>query len=1118
MTNSKETGSTTEIDQIQAEIDAFFQDLSEKSGEEARNSFFDKVRELLDAIKKLGKKEDDEKEKEKKEKKPIGKLLLLLKKSFEQRFRFLPPYAKALIESLESHQVEIARDPEIARGVFDVFGDILRDQKDLARDAEEIVATLKKQMEENPQLKPVLGKIVKDFLMKLIDEQEDVIDPRLAIAQQEAKRKLIGEYRGVLDEQDEIEIITRMHEKTLSSEVEQFIQSQRMTNLALANPSYQEEFRAAAKDFSIRRLKEEGILIKRDDGTYDLDRHKLKRLVTFRFYKVISHVHKERNVEFNQTSGAREVQAYVVALESWLSQHLKRIGEVYFKSDSATQSWLNSISSTYPRTLMKMAAVFHNVPIWANTSAGAENLAKLSQSMFASELSVFLDKDSEVMHIARKVIPEYLRRRLVKNKNILPADLYAGEYKQDLVYYTQPDLDNIREDLVDIVKKALGKEAKDWEIEMAITYGMAIGTLTLIDEEVIASADPRPDPLGIRGLASIIRPWHNWALGRLDYHSAPFKELFFMPVVTHPKDRKLLSKLLFNRRWVPKRIQEYVNKRYEMYSDLMADRVWGLYSSYTEILNLLATPASIVTRAGWRVQEHKGFVMDVIKANKEEYNIFYDGDRLKDTDEWGEKEWEVFFAISTKELGMASVWWWFSDLADKNLDKILKKTAGKKVEYAKKNPYVNMFRIKVGGKLTDVNYLLMKEYNRWLYKGKVLSEYMRRNPGDFFLILSQLVPDLAYDSDVFKSDSEIEEKYSHNTKKAEQVKGVKKDLITRWGEANYQVLKGLHKWFAEKIVPFYTGEQQDWGKALDEFSRDMSAVFLRAEKRVKNMPLVQSMEDVYLKEEDFDCIQDQSRRERLKEFILGEGGFVRLFPLEGLPTAKDFGDPESFFGKLGYIWEKRQGEMNPLSIDVDSGKLVSRFARHGEDVLSRLMGDQFATYKNMIEKMQKFGSLVAGAARTGDLSKIIEFQNEIKSFLKSMHGSEIAYRANVMLSNIVISFFWEHSDARWPLGLLNKLIKPFFGRNLSLSKLVIKDKDAYSMDQEEVNKYILQLEKLGILPPEGMWSTQHLRLAFDTTSEQYYFNVGITGLQIVLLVILLYALKKALEEIKEEGK
>ncbi|GEM_PF-6123435 len=912
-------------------------------------------------------------------------------------------------------------------------------------------------------------------------------------------------------------------------------------SLYLRSDKFKQMLVEAGEMFTESALREDGI-IKEEQGVLLVDKRELKRRVTEHVYRAVSDLHRNRTVSFREAPEVGEVSAYIDMLSQWMEENFNRLANNYFQNDRDTQDFLRYMSREYPRLLFRLAGTFHEIPILANNPNAIENLPKIVGAISPEEMSVFFDDPSSPMNIARYVISNYLRTRLVKEGNHIPPDLFSGEYDEESMLYNQPDIEEIKRRVRYTAEKALGRRLEDWELEMSVTYGLAIGLITFVDTEIIVSADPRESPEGIFPLAAI-SPAHNWGLGRGGRYATPFEALYTMTVPSHVEENKfrdgnLLQRIVYKlfknfiiRRWIPEDVYNRAKEKSIGFKEIMADNVWGIHLQYPELIRLLGVPMSVLSRGGWRVNGHKDYIMGIIRQNRNNpafSSFFNDKGEIMATDQWNDEAWEKFFVLSIQEIGMASMWWWYSDYDVKNQDAVIDEYCRDrnlsdrekhrfKEMIKKEGAYKPLFEIRVGGRKEKVSYFMLTEYGRWIRNGRLFEIYAKRNPGDFFLILTQMVPDVLSNKDLFSTREELSAR-GYDSKKIDEILKKRDDLEAIWGVDNYAVLRNVSRWFHEKIVPYYSSrynldEDPDaWQKIVDLYTQDMFLAYqVRLRKIRKEGRALHSFSDIQLKPEDLREVNSD-----LVELVFGRGGFFNFFPFG---SQSGFGDPENFFAKMAHVWERKEGETNPFGADIDMERLLKHFDKaRAEDVLLRLSNDQIAVYKDLIGKLQKFSSLLTSVAITGNLDQIIEMHKEIKSFLQNIMGKEYAYRANYLLASMVIGFFVEHSSTRMPLGLINRLIRPFFGKNLSLSKLILGDPEAFSMDNEALNKYITKLERLKILGVQGPFSGEALRLSWGYDLPKISIDKAAAISQAAVILMFLSILLTMWKQVKEEQK
>lgn len=971
----------------------------------------------------------------------------------------------------------------------------------------------------------------------------------------------------VFSKEELVEILKEIDKEIVYFEVEKLISryaSMIGASHALADKFFQNLLREAAKDFSISSLLEgpNSIIVEiRDPQTnqiqgYSIDRRKLFRLSTKHIYKAIEIIHKNASEVFEKVPERAVVQQYIGILTEWLTNHLGSVAELVFDNDAEIKKFFNYISGDYPRELLNLAGTFHNVPIWANSDEALRQIVGLTKSIPASNLRLFYNDLFPVMEKARKIIPLYLRRRLFESDFKLPADLFVGKFSAEKLLYSMPDTEKIKQELTDVVRKLAennNESYEDWEIEMAVAYGLAYGTMTLQDESIIATAKPRDDDKGVRTLTTQIRLEHN---PDIQFMLSDFAPLDYMVTPTHFRKRKSpLLGLLFPTGISPNTYKEMLNKKRILYSKLRksglgrffeklfrplrfvgkikpvkwaydkslkgfinfffrTDRRWERFATFRDLLNIIDIPADYASRGGWVVQDHLEMVKDIIKNNPQQHSIFFQNNNFIPDSKWGPQQWEAFFAISVKELGTASLWWWFSEKDDERvkrsvesifsiggfkiekLEKYLKNKVGKKF------PLEEFFKIQKDGAKQATSFFMAKEYARWAGKGRIFFEYLHRNPGDFILLLHQLVPQLITDPEIFYDDSKLG---SLSGSKKQDILEKREDLIALWGESNFNILKNFYNWMETKLVPIYGGSVKD---AVIEFSKDMNLVYMNASERIKNST-PQSMNDIRIIESDF-SILDDSRKEDVKNAVFGKNGLFGIIPQNEFKHIFDIGDANGFFLQFAYEWEKTKGGINPFSADLDTEAVVSKFGEAGENALTRLVNDQYDKYTKLVETIKGFAGVIKKFAVDGNIDSVLDFHDKVKGYVKSSIDSATAKKINFYLAGMFITFFLQNSNLRRPLGLLNDFfLKPLLGmfslgNNVAMAGKIMDQIGAparmYSLDIAELNRYIEALGIKGFLDYYGDYSVDSLREMFDLTRLQKNVHMGVTIAQLGLVV------------------
>lgn len=848
------------------------------------------------------------------------------------------------------------------------------------------------------------------------------------------------------------------------------------------------------------------------------------------------------------------------------------------------RSFLEDVSYRYQGNIRFFSEIMHNFPLWARDPESQEKWASFLRHIFPSQLAEMFDDDG-FMSLVRRTIPFIIRRELVKNNNFYPSDLLGGVYKSDNTVWTLRFKKMIEDEVLKLAEKYgydLGIDDR-WRLQRALTYAEALGIITLIDIETMGTSYPQPNNFkGIHPLLPKLFARFNWRIGR-GFPAAGMisKWLLGMKVELFPEERPLYKRLWKKKEWVPEKIADEIDIFLKQTTEELAESFLIKDASFLELLNMVNIPASYISRGGWRISplweklKELKEIKKIFKNFESRYNCDFEKGYRKAKEYSKERTardgeitvrnaWKKIWQLSLLKYGNASLWWFITGGPDRLGFDLKSIVARDKGGDDLERYFVEDYAL---GSWQPTNETLTEEFNfvdfdgitrkKSLFeiknirlnqiRGEAFFYYLQRNPGELFLIISQMVPELAAGLTEDGTDTGFvfltENERAHNReykkldkKGREMVERREKELISRWGEDNFRILIQLRKWVIDNAKSISGGKIKEF---IDTLTSESLVAFQGLYERIKTITDVNSLTENQLKDylkvkrEDFRTDGDG---QRIAEAILGENGLIRI--LTGLPPDNldsyldNFGDfdqagRENFFYRLANNWMILEGDVNPFASDVNHYEAFASIGAVGEDMISRFQGDVDFVFKELIKNLGDLERILARAARSGSLEEIYKFHEHLYIALSSTISSEYAHRANYILATIVAKFFMEHNlarDVRFKyLFPMNLIFKMSLGKKLSLSKFLLNDYHAWSWDDNALRTYFMALShgygglSFPVIPEKGAWSEELLNRAFETTNIEFFIGdvIPTVGWGLALFIILM-AIKKALEE--TEGK
>lgn len=950
-----------------------------------------------------------------------------------------------------------------------------------------------------------------------------------------------------------------------------------LRQMELYAPGLANSLQRAQREFNVDEIRRK-FVTQNTEGKFIFTREnrlKFQELITKHYYQVLQKIHQDKSRRFQESmQGSMEYSYFFPTLKQVISRACDDLSNSVFVNNEEVQRFLKDKSSRYQASIMTYAQIMHDLPLLAKDAAQFEKWGEFLGYLFPSELAEVFDEGDRFMQMARDEITMYIRKRLVTNKdtNQYPSDLTSGEYDREGVRWGLKFEKEIREVLkkrVDELNIQLEREGKpkidlgenDWKLDRAMTYASGIGIANLVDIEVMSTADTKGNFQGIHPLLGVLSARANWQAGRGDPNSGLIsKYLLKMDVELYPEMRKFIPRLFNKKKWVPKKFADEVDKQAKMYGDDVLGELFDRGGTYQELLSMINLPNSLISRHGWRMNE-------LTAEMQENFKAFYNLDPNDNWKSWTAEQWKEYFDFSLKEYGNASLWWYLTSGPDRltnEMKRLLVKQRGDPneannefEEYKSGRKMLEKdFDFIIDGEERRMTYLEIRNMRQGQLRGETFFRYMRRNPGDFILLLTQLAPELVAEAkggdigDVFKSLDEIE-KLDKMSLDKEKIRARRSELLKRWGEQGFNQLIEVRKWLINSsnltVNPEPEAKGEKYGKDIKGFMKylveksgtafeKMMIEGKETDEKVRNIendpnkPEEQKKKEIaelrrnrrmYLKKEDF-------FEEQLFETIYATNGLSKILSGEDFANLDNFyekfGDFDTFgkdniFYRMGISWTHRNYDVNPFSSDFNHFAVYNKLGGVGEDTPKRWLSDT-ATTQKVISKIAQLEQLLENAAIDGKLEKIYELHHEMFWTLKNIMGNEYAWKANYLLASIVTQFFWEHSATRQPFLRFpfDLIAKSILDKEVSLSRLLTGNRHAYTMDENAARTYFRKLAyDMHVLPHEGAWSNEQLELAFDAKSDTFIFGDVLPSVGYFMVMFLLWTyIKKALEE--AEGK
>lgn len=942
------------------------------------------------------------------------------------------------------------------------------------------------------------------------------------------------------------------------------------------SPTWMEYIYKAQKEFAIDELLK---YFKRDEKGFfyisKKDKLILKDKIRKYYYIALKTIHEQSSEQFHKVMGEhQDISYYIMMLRQVIHHSFDKLKEmiVDVEENQDIISFINDLSGNYQSRIYTYAEIFHDIPLLARDLSSVEKILDFLRYIFPTQLAELFDDENIYLTIARDEAVMLLRQYLVERNNQYDGSLLSGEYNKKGAYwqrwFKEKYLARLKKRIRNVITSDSEREFFEenlWKVDMLATYAEAIGIATLIDGEVLATSDPVSHFRNVHPLMSLLSAKHNWSTGRGRDAPGLINRYFLgMKVDLYPQKRSLLARLFSKRKFDPEEIRNEIDNLIDIkMGNIFKDYLFSISASYYQLLSLFNLPNSYNSWDGWRIQEiPRDFNKIVVEIFGESMDIF------KNSENFTSEDWQKIFDLGFKLYGTSFLWWSIKgDLGrlGKEIGKRMKNMgfSEEEIKFIKqKNVNDKIIRAIIGGREVKITYLEFEHLKLHQRRGELFFRYLRKNPGDFLMILNQLCPEVFSHDDKSDWNNTFLFRFSPNESEKSIIETLKKEgksskeidsfikrrriFLEKWKNSFYQ-LKNINSWIKKvsKEERFLDKKGNfDKNKFINDFVEASANAYFRLKRENESIrekilysdidseekrSLMINLRD-YLTEKDF-IGEDEKYFWNL---IAGKDGFLESI------TGLGFDNIDNYFSKFGGVdnegemsiffdmannWFLNNGDINPFSADTPYFEVFKNFKYTGEDTLKRTFEANISTFKEVVSQLGKLEKILLNTAKTGNLDEIKKLHTQIYDTLSGLVSNEYAWRANYVLAQIVANFFAEHSLARSPaitwLGPLGWLFKAGMGSKISLSKLLTKDIHAYTMDNNALRTYFEFLKRNNLINIEedGPWGIGQLNRIFETSNVEIFF--GDVTPRIVwtlsILILLLY-LKKAMEEAFEKKK
>ncbi|MCX7881199.1 MAG: hypothetical protein N2482_01645 [Patescibacteria group bacterium] len=600
---------------------------------------------------------------------------------------------------------------------------------------------------------------------------------------------------------------------------------QHLPRLAGEVHAVQEELGAFFQQLMKRNERGELIMEKKD-------RQRLKNIVRKYLYYGLKEIHENKSTDFHHALQERsDVGYYFGLIHQVIGYHCERIAELIPPETSEgreLRKFLIDLGGSFISRTLTFAQIFHNLPLYVRDIGSIENISKMFAYIYPSQLAELFDDETAFMMVARDELTMLIREYLVSNDNIYGGDFLSGKYREEGCYWNPVFRDNFIDRLREKLKRlGIGlSEEDEWKMSMFSTYAEGIGIATLTDGEILATSRPVGHIRDVHPLMQLLSAKFNWLGGRGERDVGHLINRFLLgmdvELLTH--ERPLLARLIKKKKFIPDKIADLTERRIDEYGGKMiegmvdasgGDFLFDMGGLYQELISMFTVPGALDSWHGWRVQ---GVTLELNKI----FSLIFDK-KLDDAwKSWNDSDWRDFFDLSLELYGTTSIWWQIGiggtgNRVSHEIKRLFLDLCGGDIN--KVGPMYNQlsgdsalapvidFQIddpKYKGR--KISFLELRHHKMNQLRGEVFFRFLRRNPGEFLALLSQLVPEILKDDTlIFKSEAEIR-KVSKDEKKTEneinQELAKRAALERRWGKELFELFGNLHQWLGEKTIKF----------------------------------------------------------------------------------------------------------------------------------------------------------------------------------------------------------------------------------------------------------------------------------------------------------------------------
>ncbi len=796
-------------------------------------------------------------------------------------------------------------------------------------------------------------------------------------------------------------------------------------------------------------------------------------------------------------------EANIEFLRNELKRRMKKLASIVDEEVNA-QSFMHNLSYYIFRGKLESLEQMRNVVKRLNVD--------IATIMFSDPL----------VDIAARVFEQWLQDRIARSGNIISSELFQTIASEFVGEGRNPDLEELfllyTRTVMDLAKDPALKEKlevpviENWMIERAFRLGIGRSFLTRAPG-ILARAEPRRDFAGLflAELITAINPRHLWLLGR-GGEKLEKPLLYLLNTVVRQDLPDSVLKTVFGKsrrkKWVPKAVWDFIQKRYEKDLDTLL-----------EIVN-------------------ERFMRDVASRYDIETDLLFKGwlrtTTVGDFESRGGWRPSYFFEkLVQRELGIS-----FDSTNLEHWKKVIERWGTGFLHYVSDSKAEK--DINSADSLNIKDKELAQKRKKLSYEGYLYYQFMHRAPIEFLNIIMRYAPgftdltiegrpayEVLFDADLGSiSDEDLRKKVADF-----------RATISEYWDGN------KHKDLKQVFVTWYKLHHQ---VAL-ELGVDISTS--EGQKKVKAALLQASF--------NFTRKLLLHRKRTIKEYVDAIGGKDKLSgvekviyeifyegpnSLEGYFFNRYFanlrGDYEEKIERGFYLADDQKGEVykerkdrnffinlagvrraldaNVIlsTVDTDYSDFWSSFAAWEPKILERHYNDTFATF-NVPHSLTKYPSVIKSIALKGKngVGALEEILAEVKK-AKGVLGSDKIYEINSVLLEKSLEFMQTNYWERILPYPFNFLARWFLGKEgLSISKIMF-GRAGTSFTDTDIADIVYEFEKKGLLKEkhaEQILANLRKKRGFLFTKEAFRMSF------VIFSLIVFYFLKQALEEEEKSG-